>query len=100
MAAWPRQSSAMGRLGVREGRSQLLRLQSDDLVHRPQRLPLCAVPGGGGGGGGGERVVVEDPNGVSIEQCAQCLLPVGTTAGYFLLSGRGDGREVIAPLTN
>ena len=50
--------------------------------------------------GGEEEVVVEDPNGVSIEQCAQCLLPVGTTAGHFLLSGWGNGREVIALLTN
>ena len=48
--------------------------------------------------GGGEELV-EDPNGVSIEQCAQCLLPVGTTSGLFLLSGWGGGR-VIAPLTN
>ena len=37
--------------------------------------------------GGGEEVVVVDPNGVSIEQSAQCLLPVGTTTGHFLLSG-------------
>ena len=44
--------------------------------------------------------MVEDPNGVSIEQCAQCLLPVGTTTGHYLLSGWGNGREVIAPLTN
>ena len=50
--------------------------------------------------GGEEEVVVEDPNGVSIEQSAQCLLPVGTTTGHFLLSGWGNGREVIAPLTN
>ena len=49
--------------------------------------------------GGDEDVVVEDPNGVSIEQSAQCLLPVGTTTGHFLLSGWGNGREVIAPLT-
>ena len=41
-----------------------------------------------------------DPNGVSIEQSAQCLLPVGTTTGHFSLSGWGNGREVIAPLTN
>ena len=44
--------------------------------------------------------MVEDPNGVSIEQCARCLLLVGTTTGHFLLSGWGNGREVIAPLTN
>ena len=44
--------------------------------------------------------MVVDPNGVSIEQSAQCLLPVGTTTGHFLLSGWGIGREVIAPLTN
>ena len=50
--------------------------------------------------GGEEEVVVEDPNGVSIEQSAQCLLPVGTTTGHFLLSGWGNGRAVIAPLTN
>ena len=43
---------------------------------------------------------MEDPNGVSIEQCAQCLLPVGTTTGHFLLSAWGGGREVVAPLTN
>ena len=43
---------------------------------------------------------MEDPNGVSIEQCAQCLLAVGTTTGYFLLSGWGGGTEVVAPLTN
>ena len=47
---------------------------------------------------GGE--FVEDPNWVSIGQRAQCLLPVGTTAGHFLLSGWGVGREVVAPLTN
>ena len=50
--------------------------------------------------GGEEEEVVEDPNGVSIEPSAQCLLPVGTTTGHFLLSGWGNGREVIAPLTN
>ena len=50
--------------------------------------------------GGEEEEVVEDPNGVSIEPCAQCLLPLGTTTGHFLLSGLGNGREVIAPLTN
>ena len=43
---------------------------------------------------------MEDPNGVSIEQCARRLLPVGTTTGHFLLSGWGGGREVVAPLTN
>ena len=43
---------------------------------------------------------MEDPNGVSIEQCAACFLPVGTTTGHFLLSGWGDGRELVAPLTN
>ena len=32
---------------------------------------------------------MEDPNGVSLEQCAQCLLPVGTTTAHFLLSGWG-----------
>ena len=42
---------------------------------------------------------MDDPKGVSIEQCAQCLLPVGTTTGHFLLSGWGVGREVVAPLT-
>ena len=50
--------------------------------------------------GGEQEKVVEDPNQVSIGQCAQCLLPVGTTARHFLLSGWGNGREVIAPLTN
>ena len=35
------------------------------------------------GGGGG--------NGVSIDQFAQCLLPVGTTTGRFLLRGWGWG---------
>ena len=50
--------------------------------------------------GGEEEVVVEDPNGVSIEQSAQCLLPMGTTTGHFLLLGWGNGRDVIAPLTN
>ena len=50
--------------------------------------------------GGEEEEVVVDPNGVSIEQSAQCLLPVGTTTGHFLLSGWGIGREVISPLTN
>ena len=50
--------------------------------------------------GGEEEEVVVDPNGVSIEQSAQCLLPVGTTTGHFLLSGWGIGRELIAPLTN
>ena len=49
---------------------------------------------------GEEEEVVVDPNGVSIEQSAQCLLPVGTTTEHFLLSGWGIGREVIAPLTN
>ena len=50
--------------------------------------------------GGEEEELVEDPNGVSIEQCAQCLLAVGTTTGHFLLSGWGGGREVLAPLSN
>ena len=49
--------------------------------------------------GGGEEDGGEDPNGVSIEQCAQCLLPVGTTTGHFLLTGWWGGREVVAPLT-
>ena len=50
--------------------------------------------------GGEEEELVEDPNGVSIEQCAQCLLPMGITTGHFLLSGWGSGRDVVAPLTN
>ena len=50
--------------------------------------------------GGDEEELVEDPNGVSIEECVQCLLPVETTTGHFLLSGWGGGREVVAPLTN
>ena len=50
--------------------------------------------------GGEEEEVVENPNGVSIEPSAQCLLPMGTTTGHFLLSGWGNGREVSAPLTN
>ena len=84
----------------REGRSQVLRLRPGGFVRRPQRWPLCAMPGGGGAGGGEEAEFVEDPNGVSIEQCAQCSLPVGTTTGHFLLSGWGGGREVVTPLTN
>ena len=59
-------------------------------VHRGSGIPKASPI---------EEVVV-DPNGVSIEQSAQCLLPVGTTTGHFLLSGWGIGREVIAPLTN
>ena len=50
--------------------------------------------------GGEEEEVVEDPNGVSIEPSAQCLLPVGTSTRHFLLLGWANGREVIAPLTN
>ena len=50
--------------------------------------------------GGEEEEVAEDPNGVRIEQSAQCLLLLGTTTGHFLLSGWRNGREVIAPLTN
>ena len=42
---------------------------------------------------------IEDPNGVDIEQHAQCLLRVGTTSGHFLLSGRGVGRKLVALLT-
>ena len=49
--------------------------------------------------GGEEEQLLKDPNGVNIEQCAQCFLPVGTTTGYFLLSGWGAGSEVVAPLT-
>ena len=49
---------------------------------------------------GEEEELLEASNGVGIEQCAQCLLPVGTTTGQFLLSGWGDGREVVAPVTN
>ena len=44
--------------------------------------------------------MAEDPNGVSIEQCAQCTLEVGTTIGYFLFPGWGTWREVVAPLNN
>ena len=33
----------------------------------------------------------EDPKGVSIEQCVQCLLPPGTTTAHFLLTGCGGG---------
>ena len=74
-----------------------------------ERAVLCAahkdglcVPCQEGEGveGGEEEVVVEDPNGVSIEPSAQCLLPVGTTTGHFLLSGWGNGRQVIAIVTN
>ena len=50
--------------------------------------------------GGEEEVVVEDPNGVSIEESAHCLLLLRTTTGHFLLSGWRNGRDVIAPLTN
>ena len=49
-------------------------------------------PEGGGEEGGGE-----DPNGVRIEQCAQCLLPVGTTTGHFLLIGGGVGGRWLPP---
>ena len=49
--------------------------------------------------GGLDEELVEDLSGVSTEQCAQGLLPLGTTTGLFLLSGWGDGREVVAPLT-
>ena len=46
--------------------------------------------------GGEEEVVVEDPNGVIIEQSAQCLLLLGTTTGHFLLSGwRNVGYRVL-----
>ena len=51
------------------------------------RLPMFAMPGGGGAGRGEEEQLVEDCNVVSIEQCAQCLLPVVTTTGHYLLSG-------------
>ena len=43
---------------------------------------------------------MEYHNGVSIEECAQCLLPVGTTTGHFSLLGRGGWREMVTPLTN
>ena len=48
--------------------------------------------------GGEEEQLLKDPNGVNIEQCAQCLLPLGTTTGHFLLLGWGVGREVVASL--
>ena len=53
-------------------------------------------------GGEQEEVVwlLEDPNAVCIEQRAQCLLPVGTTTGHFVLLGWQNRREVPAPLTN
>ena len=47
--------------------------------------------------GGEEEELVEDPNGVSIEQCAPCLLPVGTTTGHFLLSRGGVGGRWLPP---
>ena len=65
------------------------------------RAALCAAPKDGlcapcqegeEPEGGEEEELVEDPNGASIEQYAQCLLPVGTTTGHFLLSGWG-GKE-------
>ena len=46
--------------------------------------------------GGGEEEGAEDPNGVSIEQCAQCLLPVGTTTRHFFVEGMG-GRRWLPP---
>ena len=49
--------------------------------------------------GGEEEVGGEDPDGVSIEHCAQCLLPVGTTTGHFLLTGWGGGRGRFLPLS-
>ena len=39
--------------------------------------------------GGEEQGRGEDPNGASIGQCAQCLLPLGTTTGHFLWRGWG-----------
>ena len=41
--------------------------------------------------GGEEEVVVEDPNWVSIEQSAQCLLLLGTATGHFFCRGGGMG---------
>ena len=49
---------------------------------------------------GEEEELVKDPNVVSIEQCAQCLLPVGTAIGDFSLSGLEGRREVVTPLIN
>ena len=61
-----------------------------------QKWALCGVLGGGGGVGGRGEGGGEDPNGVSIEQCAQCFLPVQTTTALFLWRGWGGGR--VAPL--
>ena len=72
----------------------MLRLRSGAFVRHTQRWSLCAMPGGEEPEGGGG-----DPNGVRIEQCAQCLLPVGKTTVHFLFTGRGGAREVVAPLT-
>ena len=60
---------------------------------------VCHARRGRSRRGGGEELV-EDPNGIGIEQCAKCLIPVKTTTGHFLLSGWGVGRELVAPLTN
>ena len=39
--------------------------------------------------GGEEEELVEDPNGVSIEQCAQCLFPPGNNHRAFFVVGVG-----------
>ena len=103
MAGWPRQSSVIGAVRYRG--------KVVAKCYGCERAVLCAahkyglcVPCQEGEEveGGEEEEVEEDPNGVSIEPSAQCLLLVGTTTGHFLLSGwgPGNGREVIAPLTN
>ena len=47
--------------------------------------------------GGEKEELVEDHNGVSIEQCAQCLLPVGTKPGIFCCRGGGVGGRWLPP---
>ena len=79
---WPSASAAIGRVCAPHTKMVCVPCQEGE------------EPEGGEEEGGGE-----DPNGVSIEQCAQCLLPVGTTTGHFLSTGWRGGREVVAPLT-
>ena len=94
VARLPRRSLVKGLLGV-GGRSWPSATVASGLFCAPHtKMVFVPCQEGEEQEGGDEEELVEDPNGVSIEQGAQCLLSVGTTTGHFLLSGWSGGRQV------
>ena len=100
VAALPRHCHVRGRLGVRGRSWPSATAASGRLCAPPTKMVfVCHARSGRSQKGGRKRRGGGGGNGVSIEQCAQCLLPVGTTTGLFLLPWGVGGWEVVVPLT-